>query len=166
MSVALELSKLTVRRFLLVREKDHTGRSGVGHVAEGVVFSDGTVVLRWTSQTRTTGIYSSIDDVTRIHGHEGWTAIDWIDEGLQAVPEPRPVLCPSGCDLTALTGVECAHGYRFEPLTPSLIYGKRPRPPVKPAESLPTLADPALVAAPAKPVGPGWRFWRRTRGAA
>lgn len=33
--------------FELVRNNDVTGISGVGVVAEGVIFSDGTVALRW-----------------------------------------------------------------------------------------------------------------------
>ena len=64
-----------MRTFFLVRDEDPTGISGVGVVAEGVVFSDMTVVLRWFTKTRSTGFYDSIGDVEQIHGHGGRTRI-------------------------------------------------------------------------------------------
>jgi hypothetical protein len=64
--------------FHLVRNKDVSGVSGIGVVAEGVVFRDGTTVIRWLSiEHPSTNIYSSIEDVFKIHGHEGSTVIDF-----------------------------------------------------------------------------------------
>lgn len=63
------------RRIWLDRKRDLTGVSGTGIVAEGVVFSDGTVVLRWLTEVNSTAIYPSLDAVRRIHGHDGATEI-------------------------------------------------------------------------------------------
>ena len=78
------------RRFLLVREVDVTGISGLGAVAEGIEFSDGQVALRWlapyiadTHKERgvrpTTVIHESVQSVEALHGHNGATRIEWID---------------------------------------------------------------------------------------
>ena len=64
--------------FVLRRDQDASGVSGVGVVAQGVVFTDGTVALRWMVDTRSTGIYDSIEDVERIHGHHGMTRVVWL----------------------------------------------------------------------------------------
>ena len=69
----------TLRRFALVRRSDPTGVSGIGRVAEGVRFSDGTCVLRWLTSATSTAVYGNIDDVVAIHGHEGATTVEWLD---------------------------------------------------------------------------------------
>ena len=74
-----------MRRFLLNRLEDATGTSGTGHVAEGVVFSDGLAVIRWSRSTNAVGVssvvvYETVNDVEKVHGHEGRTKIDWLDE--------------------------------------------------------------------------------------
>lgn len=61
--------------FVLQRDEDETGVSGTGVVAEGFIFSDGTVALRWRGRVRSTVIYASIADVAAIHGHNGKTRI-------------------------------------------------------------------------------------------
>jgi hypothetical protein len=68
------------RRFFLQRAEDLSGVSGLGRVAYGVQFPDGIVVLRWKGEVRCTAVYSSIDDLITIHGHEGRTVAVWIDE--------------------------------------------------------------------------------------
>lgn len=68
-----------MRRFQLIRNADKTGVSGTGIVAEGVQFSDGTVVLRWHGETGSTVVWASIDDAIKIHGHDGATLIGWMD---------------------------------------------------------------------------------------
>ncbi len=68
-----------MERFWLERTEDETGVSGTGTVAEGVVFWDGTVVMRWRTGTASTAIYSSIEDVVTIHGHGGKTQVVMID---------------------------------------------------------------------------------------
>lgn len=70
-----------MRRFMLIRNEDTTGTSGVGHVADGVVFDDGTVAMRWRTETRSTALYDSIEAVTKIHGHDGKTVVSYHDDG-------------------------------------------------------------------------------------
>jgi hypothetical protein len=80
-----------MRLFDLIRSKDVTGISGTGAVAEGVQFSDGTVVLRWLDESvspenrergvrPTTVIHENIESVLALHGHNGATKVVWIDE--------------------------------------------------------------------------------------
>lgn len=68
-----------MRTFVLQRDEDETGISGTGTVAEGVMFSDGSIVLRWRGVHRSTVLWDSIDDVQAIHGHQGKTRIVWHD---------------------------------------------------------------------------------------
>jgi hypothetical protein len=68
-----------MRRFELQRHDDPSGVSGIGTVAEGVAFSDGTVVLRWRSKHRSTSIYPDMATVEAIHGHGGSTEVVWVD---------------------------------------------------------------------------------------
>jgi hypothetical protein len=42
------------RTFVLDRRRDISGVSGTGLVAEGVVWSDGAVALRWSGENPTT----------------------------------------------------------------------------------------------------------------
>lgn len=64
--------------FRLKRIKDISGISGTGYVAEGICFSDGSVVIRWTTNTPTFVIFDSIIDLVHIHGHDGSTIVEWI----------------------------------------------------------------------------------------
>lgn len=69
------------RIFYLQRDEDVTGISGTGRVAEGVVFSDGVVSMRWTSKTPSSVVwYDGIEAVTAVHCHDGKTRIIWKDE--------------------------------------------------------------------------------------
>jgi hypothetical protein len=69
------------RRFRMNRSTDVTGTSGTGTVAEGVEFTDGTVVIRWRPIPATsTCVYGSIYDLLKIHGHDGATVVDWLDD--------------------------------------------------------------------------------------
>lgn len=69
------------RRFLLKRNEDVSGVSGVGFVAEGCEFADGTVAMRWLTKDKpvSTALYSSLSDVEAIHGHGGATVVVRID---------------------------------------------------------------------------------------
>jgi hypothetical protein len=66
-----------VRTFHLLRHVDVSGVSGVGRVAEGVVFTDGSVVIRWLSDAPSTVVWQSLGDAMRVHGHGGATEIVW-----------------------------------------------------------------------------------------
>jgi hypothetical protein len=69
-----------MRRFNLIRTKDVSGVSGVGLIAEGILFSSGKVVLGWLGEHHTIEQLDSVQEVIDIHGHGGLTRIDWIDE--------------------------------------------------------------------------------------
>ena len=64
--------------FVLVRDQDVTGRSGTGVVAEGAEFSDGQAVLKWLKEPYSLGVYSSIEELLQVHGHEGNTHVEFI----------------------------------------------------------------------------------------
>lgn len=69
-----------MRRFNLVRDEDASGVSGTGNVAQGIEFDDGTAAMRWLTNTASTALYASITDVVMIHGHEGRTRVEFIDD--------------------------------------------------------------------------------------
>lgn len=47
---------------------------------EGVVFSDGTVCVRWLTEFRSHSLWASWDDLEKVHGHpEYGTVIEWAD---------------------------------------------------------------------------------------
>lgn len=62
-----------MRIFQLHRETDPFNVTGTGHVADGVEFDDGTVVVRWRTATPSTVDWASMADAERVHGHEGST---------------------------------------------------------------------------------------------
>jgi hypothetical protein len=86
------------RTFVLDRHSDVSGVSGTGIVAEGVVFSDGAVALRWPGENATTTTFETgIDGVKAIHGHDGATEVQFLD-GI------RPDRVPSDFDYPLSTG--------------------------------------------------------------
>lgn len=68
-----------IRRFQLLRHRDSSGVSGVGLVAEGVCFSDGTAVVRWRGSLASTAVHDRMSNIEAIHGHHGSTEILWLD---------------------------------------------------------------------------------------
>ena len=70
---------MSTRRFKLIRDVDVSGVSGIGHVADGVRFEDGTTVVRWRGERCSTVVWDSIADVEAIHGHGGHTRLIWVD---------------------------------------------------------------------------------------
>jgi hypothetical protein len=62
-----------VKTFTMVREVDPTGVSGTGVVARGVIFPDGTTVIRWQGQRCSTVVWDTFMDAAAIHGHGGST---------------------------------------------------------------------------------------------
>lgn len=69
-----------MRRFQLERDTDLSGVSGLGIVAEGVEFTDGSCAMRWLTATASTGFYDSAEDLVAIHGHHGATRLVWLDD--------------------------------------------------------------------------------------
>ena len=73
--------------FELVRYEDVSGVSGTGVVAEGCVFTDGSVALRWHGANPATAVWPDLDSVLAVHGHAGATVVRWIDvQTTEAVP--------------------------------------------------------------------------------
>jgi len=67
-----------MKYFVLERFEDVSGISGLGIIAEGIIFSDGTVAYRWLSDIATTVLADNIDIVEKLHGHDGKTALRYI----------------------------------------------------------------------------------------
>lgn len=50
---------------------------------EGVVFTDGTVAVRWLTEHRSTSIWKDFEELMAVHGHpEYGTCIDWLDDNV------------------------------------------------------------------------------------
>jgi len=78
-----------LRRFKLVRDEDESGVSGTGVVAVGVQFPSGYCEMEWLNDennrvdTAFNGHASypgGADDLIEVHGHDGRTRIEWIEE--------------------------------------------------------------------------------------
>jgi hypothetical protein len=78
-----------VRRFELNRLVDPTGVSGTGVVAVGVHIDDDgedVAVVRWMTEYRSTVLYTpcngytAMEQVEKIHGHNGSTEIRFLDD--------------------------------------------------------------------------------------
>lgn len=66
--------------FRLVRRKDHSGVSGTGIVAKGVVMPDDTVLFWWVVEGKPSSlnIFACVEEILCINGHGGDTWIEWI----------------------------------------------------------------------------------------
>lgn len=79
------------RLFELHRDEDETGVSGTGVVADGVVFADGKVALRWKTATASTTIFDDVAQLLAVHGHDGKTRLVYLDGANEPVtPSPPP----------------------------------------------------------------------------
>ena len=97
-----------MRRFMMLRKVDETGVSGVGHIADGVVFEDGTVVVRWRTKTPGTTTFASIDHAKAVHGHDGKTTFEFHD--WEGPTEWLCCMCFSDMDLPVNHCFECGAG--------------------------------------------------------
>lgn len=70
------------RLFDLQRDHDVSGVSGTGRVANGVLWPDGTVSLRWIGERPSTVHWDRLADAEHVHGHGGATRIVWADQQL------------------------------------------------------------------------------------
>jgi hypothetical protein len=68
------------RVFTLDRDTDITGVSGTGTVADGVLWPDGTVSIRWRGPRPSIVFWESLEDAEHVHGHAGATRFVWADE--------------------------------------------------------------------------------------
>jgi hypothetical protein len=84
----------TPRVFVLVRHRDPSGISGTGEVAEGVVWSDGSVSLRWYGEHASTTFWQGgLVAVRQVHGRHGCTEIVYL-----------PPVTPLGVRANAVAG--------------------------------------------------------------
>jgi hypothetical protein len=65
------------RAFVLARAVDHTGASGTGVVADGVLWPDDSVSIRWRGPRPSIVFWESLADAEAVHGHEGSTRFVW-----------------------------------------------------------------------------------------
>jgi hypothetical protein len=70
----------TSRRFVLERTEDVSGVSGVGTVADGVVWPNGLVTICWRGEYSSVVVWQNLDDAMTIHGHDGATKAVFIDQ--------------------------------------------------------------------------------------
>ena len=125
--------QLAPRRFVLRRHHDISGISGLGDVADGVLWPDGTASIRWRGEHPSVVHWDrGRVSVETIHGHQGATEIVWLDQddeqpGPTSAAEPsaaplrlrrvldhalrRPVPCPK-CERTS--PCRCADADRTE----------------------------------------------------
>jgi hypothetical protein len=59
--------------FKLLRTQDVSGVSGIGVVAEGVIFTNGKCAVTWYGKIASVTVYNTFKDCEQIHGHEGRT---------------------------------------------------------------------------------------------
>lgn len=64
-----------MKRFYLLRHEDLHGHSGLGVVAEGIIFDSGLCAMTWMSKYATVTVFDSLVTVKELHGHEGRTEI-------------------------------------------------------------------------------------------
>ena len=78
-----------IKHFYLERVEDASGVSGTGIVARGVVLPSGACVLEWLTFHSSIAIYKNLEDVEKIHGHEGRTKVVIGDPPKPASPRGR-----------------------------------------------------------------------------
>lgn len=69
----------TARPFWLQRNHDVSGVSGIGIVAHGALWPDGTASVRWIGPRPSTVFWDAIEDAEAVHGHGGHTQIVFAD---------------------------------------------------------------------------------------
>jgi hypothetical protein len=82
------------RVFHLDRMTDVSGVSGIGRVADGVVWPDGSVAIRWRGRYASTVTWASLADAVAVHGHDGATRVvfDDVVDGKMSINELRALL--------------------------------------------------------------------------
>jgi hypothetical protein len=60
-------------------------------VAEGCVFTDGSVALRWRGNNPATAVWPDLDSILAVHGHHGATEVRWLEPHAEPAAEPRAV---------------------------------------------------------------------------
>lgn len=108
-----------MRRFMMLRQVDETGVSGTGHIADGVVFEDGTVVVRWRTATPGTTTFASLEHAKAVHGHDGATRFEFHDHDLPIVW--LCCMCFSDMDLPVNHCFQCGSGGSAVPMSKTYL---------------------------------------------
>jgi len=56
-----------MKYFKVSRKFDESGVSGIGHVIDGVIFNDGTTVIKWLTEMSSISIYKTFEEFKAIH---------------------------------------------------------------------------------------------------
>jgi hypothetical protein len=64
-----------MKTFYLLRHSDVHGHSGLGVVAEGVIFDTGHIAMTWLSKWMTITTFENVRAVHELHSHGGRTEI-------------------------------------------------------------------------------------------
>jgi hypothetical protein len=72
--------KTRMRRFLVIRNQEVSDIPNSDVIAEGTVFSDGMSVIRWLREPCSMSVFNTVDDVLAVHGHEGKTQLQFVDQ--------------------------------------------------------------------------------------
>lgn len=64
-----------MKLFYLIRNKDISGNSGTGVVAQGVEFDNGKCAMTWLTETLTMTTFDKFSDIELLHGHGGMTEV-------------------------------------------------------------------------------------------
>lgn len=64
-----------MKTFYLLRHNDVHGNSGIGVVAEGIIFDSGMCAMTWLSDIATVTTFRKVTDVEKLHGHDGKTQV-------------------------------------------------------------------------------------------
>ena len=67
-----------MKLFKLYRKVDITGISGVGYVAEGVIFENNKVILCWYGKVSSIVVYDNLEDMKSIISHNNNTDIHYL----------------------------------------------------------------------------------------
>lgn len=130
------------RLFRLVRDEDESGVSGTGHVADGVIWHDGTCTVHWRTAHTSTTVYRDFATVLAIHGHGGKTRAERVEHpyewGFTVAVHDQCENCP----FASVGGLDA----RSAPVVPDYV----------PAESAPAWLSGYLDAC-RKSFGPNWQ---------
>jgi hypothetical protein len=134
------------RTFELVRHRDLSGVSGTGVVAEGCVFTDGSVALRWRGNNPATAVWPDLESVLAVHGHHGATEVHWLEGWTEPSPPPDPPELRGRPPLGERGARPLQDFYSASPETPTLpgadsntIFGEHLD--ATPSETSPTVLD-------------------------
>lgn len=112
-----------MRRFMMLRRIDETGVSGTGHIADGVLFEDGKVVIRWRTATPGTTLFDSLEHAKAVHGHDGKTVFEFHDDAPSTTEKLvwLCVMCFSDMDIPLNHCHQCGSGGTAVPMSKSQL---------------------------------------------